>query len=155
MINVDVLTDSNSSKVIDEITSLRSELELQRSVCQLLQRLQSALILSEDLFFNYELQLTDFVEENKKMREIGRQFNKMNTECMKEQNQLCKVVQKMQNIDKRAPSFILVIEENTPILEGIVFKIKDHLHKLRLEKINAKLITFSFKNRENSISKII
>jgi len=155
IINVDILTDSNASKVTDEITALRTDLESWHTVCQLLQRLQSSLILSEDLFFNHELQLTNFVEENKKMRDIGRQFNKMNSECLKEQNQLCKVVLKMHSEDKRAQSFIQIIEENTPILEGIVMKIQDHLHNLRLEKINAKIITFSFKNPVHSIPKII
>lgn len=156
IINEDILTDSNASKVVEEVTALRSDLELWRNICLLIQRLQSALIKSEDLFFNHELQLKDFVEENKKMRDIGRQFNKMNNECLKEQNTLCKVVQKMLNLEKRDQSFKQNIEENTPILEGILSVIQSHLHKLRLEKINIKIISFLFKDCSvDSISKII
>lgn len=147
MINGDILTDSQASNVSSEITSLRSELESYRIICFLLQRFQQSLQMCEDLFFNHELILKDYVEENKKMRDVDRQFNKMKSECIKDVDcRLCTVVHKMHSVEKRNKSDIITIEENTPVLEEICKILQDYLHKLRLEKINKKILTFQMKD---------
>jgi len=60
------------------------------------------------------------VEENKKMRDVDRQFSKMKSDCIKDVDcRLCSVVQKMTNVEKRNKNYIQAVEENTIITEGI------------------------------------
>lgn len=60
------------------------------------------------------------MEENKKMRDVDRQFSKMKSECIKDIDcRLCSVVLKMTNVEKRNKNYIQAVEENTIITEGI------------------------------------
>jgi len=66
------------------------------------------------------------VEENKKMRDVDRQFSKMKSECIKDVDcRLCSVVQKMQIVEKKNKTDIQVVEENTLILESIVSQLQE------------------------------
>lgn len=80
------------------------------------------------------------------MRDIGRQFNKMKSECLKEDSRLLKVVQEIYSVEKRAQPFVQNVKENTPIIEDILLLLQTHLHNLRLEKINKKIQTFKMKD---------